>query len=212
MSAWAVLALSSCSDDSGDGGTQGMGGVGTGGTATGGTATGGTATGGTAGAMPTGGSPTGGSATGGNATGGSTGGNATGGSSFGGNATGGSTMGGNATGGNDTGGNATGGSATGGSDTGGASGMGGDGGGTWTCETDTDNGNHSHPLTVPGSDVEQGFQDAPYMLEDGGAGHTHTLSLSGYDFVYLQAGATRTVDSSMESGHMHPCTITCSLG
>jgi hypothetical protein len=85
------------------------------------------------------------------------------------------------------------------------------GGGTIMCTTDTDNGTHSHPLTIPGSDVERGFQDAPYVLEDGGTGHTHTVELSAYEFVYLNAGTEVTAESSRDAGHTHPCVINCTM-
>ncbi len=72
--------------------------------------------------------------------------------------------------------------------------------------------NHTHPLTVPGSDVARGHQEAPYLLEDGGTGHTHTLTFSGYDIAYLQAGVTRKVESSTDDSHSHPCDIACTTG
>jgi hypothetical protein len=70
-------------------------------------------------------------------------------------------------------------------------------------------GDHSHPLTVPGSDVDRGAQDGPYTLEDGGTGHTHQLFLSAYDFLYLAGGTAWTVESTETEGHTHMCTITC---
>jgi hypothetical protein len=192
VAAYATVALGGCSgesetiradDDTGD--------TNTGGTATGGRATGGTATGGRA---------TGGTATGGRATGGTgTGGTRTGGAATGGTATGGTATGGTATGGTNTGGIATGGTS-------------GSGGSSYACKTVTDNGHHSHPLTVPGSDVLRGYQDAPYLLEDGGTGHAHTVSLSAYEFLYLQAGVTVVVPSSNAQGHTHDCLISCVPG
>lgn len=98
----------------------------------------------------------------------------------------------------------------GGSGHGGTGGHGGDGGAGVMCTSTVEVVlNHTHPLTVPGSDVARASQDAPYLLEDGGTGHTHTLTLSGYDWAYLQAGVTRTVDSSTTLDHAHPCDITC---
>ena len=70
-------------------------------------------------------------------------------------------------------------------------------------------GSHTHPLTIPSSDVERGYYDAPYLLADGGTGHTHDLPLTAYDFVYFQAGATVVTDSTTTNGHLHTCTITC---
>jgi hypothetical protein len=93
---------------------------------------------------------------------------------------------------------------------GGHGGAGGDGGTTRVCSSVVEVVmNHTHPLTVPGSDVDRAYQDAPYLLEDGGTGHTHTLMLTGYDWAYLQAGVTRSVDSSTDLDHSHPCDITC---
>jgi hypothetical protein len=71
---------------------------------------------------------------------------------------------------------------------------------------------HTHDVTVPFSDVDRGYQDAPYLLEDGGTGHTHTLELSGYDFLYLQAGVTQMVPSSTDAEHSHMCAVTCAPG
>ncbi|HXJ21791.1 MAG TPA: hypothetical protein VMT03_16320 [Polyangia bacterium] len=103
-----------------------------------------------------------------------------------------------------------GGGAAGQGGAGGAGAAGGDGGTTIMCTSVVEMVlNHTHPLTVPGSDVERGYQDTPYLLEDGGTGHTHTLTLSGYDFAYLQAGVTRSVESSTTLDHTHPCDVTC---
>jgi hypothetical protein len=76
------------------------------------------------------------------------------------------------------------------------------------CSTETDNGDHSHEVTIPGSDVEEGY-DATYVLEDGGTGHTHTLMISAYEFVYLQLDGFLTVTSSETENHKHDCVITC---
>ena len=94
--------------------------------------------------------------------------------------------------------------------TGGAAGGGGDagGGGTLMCSTETDNGDHAHPLTVPPSDVEQEF-GGPYLLEDGGTGHTHSVELTAYEYIYLKFGTPVTTESSTENGHSHDCVITC---
>ena len=149
---------------------------------------------------------------GGTESGGGTGGTSMGGSATGGSATGGSATGGSATGGSATGGSATGGSATGGSATGGTAGSGaggdGGGGGTLTC-TNTMTGDHMHPLTIPPSDIERGYQDAPYILMEGGTGHTHTLTLDPYEFVYLNAGVAMEHESTTDAGHSHVVTINC---
>ena len=208
VAAYATVALGGCSGESETIRTDDTGDTNTGGTSSGGTASGGTTTGGNAtGGRATGGNTTGGRATGGTATGGrATGGNATGGRATGGNATGGTATGGRATGGTATGGNATGGTATGGTATGGTSGSGSS---SYVCKTMTDNGSHAHPLTIPWSDVLRGYQDAPYVLEDGGTGHTHTVELSAYEFVYLAAGVMVTAPSSNDLGHTHDCVIVC---
>lgn len=98
------------------------------------------------------------------------------------------------------------GGGTGGSGAGGA-----DAGGGTAC-THSMTGTHTHPLTIPGSDIDRGYADAPYLLEDCGAGHTHTLELSAYDFAYLHAGATRMIDSSTTMAHLHTVTVACTLG
>jgi len=114
--------------------------------------------------------------------------------------------GGTGTGTGGKGGSGTGGMA--GSGSGGMAGTGGTGASPYAC-TDTMTGTHMHPLTIPGSDVYRGFQDAPYLLEDGGNGHTHNLELTAYDYAYLQAGVTRMVDSTTTNNHLHTVSITC---
>lgn len=79
------------------------------------------------------------------------------------------------------------------------------------CSTNTDNGNHCHALVVPQIDVESGISQATYLLEDGGTGHTHTVTLTAYDFFYLQAGVATKVESTEQAGHTHTCLITCSV-
>ncbi len=106
-------------------------------------------------------------------------------------------------------GGAGGGGAGGGGGLGGGSAGGAGGGGVaYACAT-TMTGSHVHPLTIPSSDVERGYYDAPYVLQDGGTGHTHELPLTGYDFVYFQAGVTIMADSTTTNGHLHTCSITC---
>ena len=196
LAACASVTLGACSDESKPAGdTGGTGGAGAGGAGvTGGTSgTGGASTGGT-----------GGASTGG--TSGSTSGAGAGGTS------GAGTGGMAATSGGGAGGNAMGGAGTAGTSGGGTGGSGGSGGGgTWMCTTETDNGMHSHPLTVPPDHVERGYQDkgVPYVLEDGGTGHSHTLVMEVYEFAFLKADGTVTVQSSMDMGHSHMCVVTC---
>jgi hypothetical protein len=100
-------------------------------------------------------------------------------------------------------------------DDGGTGGKGGMGGmdSKYTCTADTmeaSNGNnHSHPLTIPGSDIERGYQDAPYILEDGGTGHTHTLELAAYEWAYLAGGSPIEAPSSTDAGHSHNVKVNC---
>ena len=77
------------------------------------------------------------------------------------------------------------------------------------CSTNTDNGDHCHPLLVPQSDATAGFAEATYTLEDGGTGHTHTVTVTAYDFYYLQAGIPHSLVSTEQAGHYHVCQISC---
>lgn len=87
-----------------------------------------------------------------------------------------------------------------------------DAGGTLCASVvETVNG-HTHALSVPLSDVEAGYNDSGYLLEDGGTGHSHMLYVSAYDFLYLQAGSTVTLSSSEDAGHAHNCDVVCPVG
>jgi hypothetical protein len=130
----------------------------------------------------------------------------TGGTASGGTANGGTMAGGGMTGGSTTGGSA--GAGAGGMSTGGSGGTGGD---MFTCTADSDNGDHSHPVTIPSEDIVNGSQDAPYLLEDGGTGHTHTLELSAYEWFYLYNGMQIEAPSSMDAGHVHNVVVNCVL-
>ena len=102
----------------------------------------------------------------------------------------------------------TSGGGTGGMDCGGTPApMGGTG--VLVCASVTDNCDHSHPLTIPPSDIEAGFQTAPYILQDGGTGHTHELTLDAYEFVYLNAGVAMEHISTETLGHTHLCRMNC---
>ena len=111
------------------------------------------------------------------------------------------------TGGAGAGGGGAGGAA--GSAGGGSGGTGGETGGTYMCTADTDDGTHSHPLTIPGEDVANGYREEPYVLEDGGSGHTHTLVITAYEFLYLQGGSPVTIASSEDDMHSHMVVINC---
>lgn len=87
--------------------------------------------------------------------------------------------------------------------------MGDDAGAGVLCSTDTDNGNHCHPLSIPNGNASGGFTEATYVLEDGGTGHTHTVSISAYDVHDLEAGFTVMLLSTEDAGHSHQCRITC---
>lgn len=76
------------------------------------------------------------------------------------------------------------------------------------CTTTTSNGDHSHPLTIPVSDLTS-FDDVVYILEDGGTGHTHQLMLTAYDIVSLLSGYPFIFPSTEVDGHYHICEITC---
>lgn len=86
-------------------------------------------------------------------------------------------------------------------------------GGTFMCMSTVEvTNNHTHPLTIPPSDVERGSQAAPYVLQNGGTGHTHMLELTAYDFVYLQAGSMIMRESSTDNNHSHQCDLLCTMG
>jgi hypothetical protein len=208
VTAWAAVTWGCSGSEADGGGTGGMGAAGTGGTGagTGGGAGIGGSTGGGAG-TGTGGSAAG---TGGSAAG--TGGSA--GTSNGGAGAGGSA--GTGIAGSGTSGAPAGGAGSGGVSTGGTAGSdeGGMGGAPpeRMCTADTKGStDHSHPLTVPGADVDRGAQDGPYTLEDGGTGHTHQLFVSAYDFLYLAGGTAWMIESTETEGHTHTCTITCPI-
>jgi hypothetical protein len=102
-----------------------------------------------------------------------------------------------------------GGAGMGGTGGAGSGGTAGEGGGTLMCTAETTSGSHSHPLTIPPEDVERGYADGPYTLEDGGTGHTHTVELSAYDFIFLAGGYAVMPVSSEDNGHTHDCLIEC---
>lgn len=89
-----------------------------------------------------------------------------------------------------------------------ASSSGDDAGAVTVCATDTSNGDHSHPLVIPLSDITN-YYYTQYVLEDGGTGHTHTVFVTPYDCADLQGGTEVILSSSEEYGHSHPCAITC---
>jgi hypothetical protein len=83
-----------------------------------------------------------------------------------------------------------------------------DGGTQYSCGT-TMTGDHMHPLTICNADVQSVPEKKVYTLDAGGTGHTHMLTLSAYDFLYLQAGTTIMRDSTTTNAHLHTCSITC---
>ena len=120
----------------------------------------------------------------------------------------GGTGGGGGTGGSGAGGSGT--LACGGTNGNGAGGAAGTGGSAFAC-MNTMTGTHTHPLTIPGSDIENGNSMVPYTLQDCGTGHTHTIELSVYDVAFLQAGTTVMVDSSTTASHLHTVSISCTM-
>jgi hypothetical protein len=92
--------------------------------------------------------------------------------------------------------------------TGGTCPAGADGGSAGYLCGNTMTGDHMHPLTICGADVQVGA-DKTYALAAGGTGHTHMLTLSAYDFLYLQAGVMIMRDSTTTNAHLHTCSITC---
>lgn len=78
---------------------------------------------------------------------------------------------------------------------------------TYVCDIEM-TGTHVHPLTIPSEDVARGYQTT-YMLGEA-SGHTHTLEISNYGFIYLQGGSAIMVESSNDDDHSHTVTITCS--
>ena len=67
-------------------------------------------------------------------------------------------------------------------------------------------GNHGHELTVSADDVQAGAEKV-YDIE-GGARHTHTVTISAAQFALLAAGTAIQVTSS-SAGHTHAVTVTC---
>jgi hypothetical protein len=71
-------------------------------------------------------------------------------------------------------------------------------------------GDHMHPLTICGADVVAPPTDQKtFTLADGGTGHTHMVTLSVYDFLYLAAGTTVMKDSTTTNAHLHTVSINC---
>jgi hypothetical protein len=83
-----------------------------------------------------------------------------------------------------------------------------DGGTQYSCGT-TMTGDHMHPLTICNADVQAAPEQKTYTLADGGTGHMHMVTLSVYDFLYLQAGTTIMRESTTTNAHLHTCSITC---
>lgn len=85
----------------------------------------------------------------------------------------------------------------------------GDAGTARMCLTNTDNGDHCHPFVVVIPEGEVPGEGITYMLEDGGTGHTHSITLGIYDFGGLIGGGTQLFQSTEAEGHAHLCRITC---
>ena len=67
-------------------------------------------------------------------------------------------------------------------------------------------GGHHGTITIPAGDIASGAEHV-YVL-DGGAGHTHEITLSAADFTTLTSGGTVTVTSTL-AGHTHTVMLTC---
>lgn len=105
----------------------------------------------------------------------------------------------------------SGGADAGGADVGGSGGAsGGSGGDTvGACETDVELVNaHVHDVSVPADDVNAG-EAMTYELSTV-AGHTHSIELTADDLAMLAGGATIEVESTVNSGHSHTVSVTCS--
>ncbi|MCB9586727.1 MAG: hypothetical protein H6718_15105 [Polyangiaceae bacterium] len=103
-------------------------------------------------------------------------------------------------------GNGGAGGSTGG--TGGAGGATGGSGGTgMTGCGATISANHGHVLMVSQADVDAAA-DKTYDIM-GGAGHTHSVTITAADFATLAGGGSITVTSTTGAAHMHTITVMC---
>jgi len=67
--------------------------------------------------------------------------------------------------------------------------------------------NHGHSVTVTKADASAGAAKS-YDIQ-GGADHSHTLSISAAEFAMLAAGDPVTITSSTDAGHAHAVTVSC---
>ncbi len=67
--------------------------------------------------------------------------------------------------------------------------------------------NHGHTLTVSAADVAAG-ETKTYDIA-GGAGHSHTVTISADRFASLAGGRTINVTSDNSNAHTHGVTVSC---
>ena len=85
----------------------------------------------------------------------------------------------------------------------------GDGASTSGCSAAI-SGNHGHTISIPKGDLEAAASEKTFTLDDGGAGHTHTIKLSPSQQMQLLNGGMASVVSSNSGGHTHNVTVMCS--
>ncbi len=75
--------------------------------------------------------------------------------------------------------------------------------------TTTISANHGHTITVSSSDIASNA-DKTYTL-DGGAGHTHMVTVTAANFATLNSNSNGSVmvTSTSGNGHTHSVTIIC---
>jgi hypothetical protein len=68
----------------------------------------------------------------------------------------------------------------------------------------------NHTCAISKHDVNLDQVVRSYTLEDNGAGHTHTISISEASFSKLKLGEGIQVTSDEAAGHVHLVTVNCS--
>jgi hypothetical protein len=66
---------------------------------------------------------------------------------------------------------------------------------------------HSHVLTVPVADLEDGA-DKTYDIQ-GTSQHTHTVTITAAQFATLAGGTSIMLTSTSGNGHTHAITVNC---
>ncbi len=107
-----------------------------------------------------------------------------------------------------SGGSGNGGSGGSNGGSGGTSGGSGGSGGTGTTGCGAEiSSNHGHVLMVTQADVDAA-QDKTYDIQ-GGAAHSHSVTVTAADFATLSGGQSVTLTSTTAVGHMHTVTVMC---